>query len=181
MDIGVHMLDMALHLLGEPAVRTATASTYAEFGPRGRGSGAAMAKTGVVEGAFDVEDLATAFLRLDTGATLLLESSWAQWIDQDRCYVTLAGTEGGASLEWGGSPGSSHLLNIWTELQGVPAELHPRIGPDGGHTQCVVDFLAQVRAGASPHAAADIALNRAEVVEACYASAEQHKEVLLGR
>jgi predicted dehydrogenase len=34
MDIGVHMLDMALHLLGEPAVTTATAATYAEFGPR---------------------------------------------------------------------------------------------------------------------------------------------------
>ena len=37
MDIGVHMLDMALHLLGEPTVTAATAATYAEFGPRGQG------------------------------------------------------------------------------------------------------------------------------------------------
>ena len=36
MDIGVHMLDMALHLLGEPQVTTATAATYAEFGPGAR-------------------------------------------------------------------------------------------------------------------------------------------------
>lgn len=35
---------------------------------------------------FDVEDLATAFLRLDRGGTLLLESSWAQWIPYDQCY-----------------------------------------------------------------------------------------------
>ena len=37
MDIGVHMLDMALFLLGEPQVKAATAATYAEFGPRGKG------------------------------------------------------------------------------------------------------------------------------------------------
>ena len=48
MDIGVHMLDMALHLLGEPTVTAVTAATYAEFGPRGLGSSPLdHAKTGV--------------------------------------------------------------------------------------------------------------------------------------
>ena len=76
MDIGVHMLDMALHLLGEPQVTSATAATYAEFGPRGRGASAygLGRKTDVTADDFDVEDLATAFLRLDGGGTLLLES-----------------------------------------------------------------------------------------------------------
>src|SRR5699024_10317974 len=37
MDIGVHMLDMSLHLMGEPRVTAASATTHAEFGPRGRG------------------------------------------------------------------------------------------------------------------------------------------------
>ena len=102
MDIGVHMLDMALHVLGEPTVLTATAATYAQFGPRGRGAPAVakVRKTGVTEAPFDVEDLSTAFLRLAGGATLLLESSWAQWIPEDHCYVTLYGSEGGASIEW---------------------------------------------------------------------------------
>src|SRR5215207_869439 len=58
MDIGVHMLDMTLHLLGEPQVQTATAATYAEFGPRGRGFSveSTMRKSGVEDdGSFDVE------------------------------------------------------------------------------------------------------------------------------
>jgi predicted dehydrogenase len=61
MDIGVHMLDMALHLLGEPQVTTATAATYAEFGPRGKGAAAygLGRKTDVTADDFDVEDLAT--------------------------------------------------------------------------------------------------------------------------
>jgi predicted dehydrogenase len=182
MDIGVHMLDMALHLLGEPAVRAATAATYAEFGPRGRGGaqGGAGAKTGVSEGAFDVEDLSTAFLRLDGGGTLLLESSWAQWIPHDQCYVTLYGSEGGATIEWGGNPGSYYnRLHAWTEVQGVPAELQPNVGPDGGHTQCVIDFLAEVNSGDFDRYSGEEALSRARVVDACYASAEKGTEVSL--
>ena len=149
MDLGVHMLDIALYLLGEPSVRAVTAATYAEFGPRGKGSSLSpeMRKTGVELGAFDVEDLSTAFLRLQNGETLLLESSWAQWIAKDHCYVTVYGSDGGASIEWG-APGDPHrTLSIWTEVSGVPASLHPSVPPDGLHTECVLDFIAKVRSG----------------------------------
>ena len=79
------MLDIALYLLGEPSVRAVTAATYAEFGPRGKGSAISpfMRKTGVQPGTFDVEDLSTAFVRFYDGGTLLMESSWAQWIAKD--------------------------------------------------------------------------------------------------
>ena len=184
MDIGVHMLDMALHLLGEPAVRAATAATYAEFGPRGKGGssyGGATKKTGVAEGAFDVEDLSTAFLRLEDGGTLLLESSWAQWIPHDQCYVTVYGSEGGASIEWGGTPGNFYRrLNIWTGKDGVPAVLQPNVPADGGHAESVLDFLAKVRSSEFSMHCGEEALARAQVVDACYASAEKGAEILLG-
>jgi predicted dehydrogenase len=179
MDIGVHMLDMALYLIGEPEVRAVTAATYAEFGPRGRGSSkaATMRKTGLQEGAFDVEDLATAFLRLDGGGTLLLESSWAQWIPQDLCYVTLYGSEGGANIEWGAPTDPVRILNVWTEVEGMPATLHPNVPPDGGHAACVADFVAEVRSGDFANYRGYEALARARVVDACYASAEKGTEV----
>ena len=181
MDIGVHMLDMALYLLGEPAVRAVTAATYAEFGPRGRGASVAatMRKTGMTEGEFDVEDLATAFLRLDGGGTLLLESSWAQWIPQDQCYVTLYGSEGGATIEWGAPNDPVRVLEIWTEKDGVPATLHPDIPPDGRHAESVADFLEAVRTTDGTHHRGWQALARARVVDACYASAEAGREVTL--
>ena len=37
-DLGVHMLDLALYLTGEPQIATVSAATYAELGPRGRGN-----------------------------------------------------------------------------------------------------------------------------------------------
>ena len=182
MDIGVHMLDMALHLLREPAVKAATAATYAEFGPRGRGGSSyeSTGKTGVENSDYDVEDLSTAFLRLDGGGTLLLESSWAQWIPRDQCYVTLYGSEGGASIEWGGSPADPYrTMSIWTEKEGVPAVLQPNVPPDGQHREAVLDFVAAVLVGEVEGHQGDEALTRAAVVDACYASAAKGAEVLL--
>src|SRR4030095_10983893 len=149
MDLGVHMLDIALYLLDEPSVRAVTAATFAEFGPRGKGSSPSpvMRKTGIEPGAFDVEDLSTAFLRLQGGGTLLLESSWAQWIPKDQCYVTLYGADRGASIEWGAPNDPQRSLNIWTEKAGVPATLHPNVPPDGLHAECVMDFIIKVRSG----------------------------------
>jgi predicted dehydrogenase len=181
MDLGVHMLDIALYLLGEPAVRAVTAATYAEFGPRGKGSSGSpvMRKTGIEPGAFDVEDLSTAFLRLHDGGTLLLESSWAQWIPKDRCYVTMYGSDGGASIEWGAPDDPHRTLSIWTEKESVPATLHPDIPPDGQHTECVRDFIAKVRSGDYSNHRGKQALARAVVIEACYASAEKATEITL--
>lgn len=178
-DIGVHMLDIALHILGEPAVRTATAQTYAEFGPRGRGSAVetTMRKTGVQAGAFDVEDLSTAFLRLEAGGTLLLESSWAQWIPRDHCYVTVFGSDGGASITWGAPDDPNRSIEIWTEKDGLPIVLRPNAPADGLHDACVLDFLAAVRSGDFHNHRGTEALSRALVIDACYASAEKGSEV----
>jgi predicted dehydrogenase len=182
MDLGVHMLDIVLYLLGEPQVRTATAATYAEFGPRGRGGSVSKIteKTGVADGEFDVEDLSTAFLRLAGGATLLLESSWAQWVPEDLCYVTVYGGDGGASIEWiPATPKRS--MTVWTEQAGQPEVLRPVLPPDGDHIECVADFLAEVRSTGGPPARGHAALAVAEVVDACYASATAGHEVEVNR
>ncbi|APX32807.1 oxidoreductase [Brachybacterium sp. P6-10-X1] len=180
MDIGIHMLDMTLHLLGEPAVTAASASTHAEFGPLGRG-GSGFGISQAEEGApFEVEDLATAFLRLDGGGTLLLESSWAQWIPEDLCYVTLYGADGGATIEWGGTPGNQ-TITVWTELAGIPAELQPAVGVDGRHAAAVASFLQKVRSGDWTAHDGSLALRRAEVIDACYASAKAGAEVRIER
>ena len=181
MDLGVHMLDMALYLLDEPPVRAVTAATYAEFGPRGKGGSPSqfMRKTAVEPGAFDVEDLSTAFLRLEDGGTLLLESSWAQWIPKDRCYVTMYGSDGGASIEWGAPDDPDRRLDIWTEKAGVPATLHPAVPPDGQHVESIMDFIANVRSADYSNHRGKQALARAVVIDGCYASANKGTEVTL--
>lgn len=181
MDLGVHMLDLALHLLDNPAVTAVSGSTYAEFGPKGRGGAAGQAsdKWNPDGGSdFEVEDLGTAFLRLDGGGTLLLEASWASWIPEDQVYVTLYGTEGGAHLQWGTE--SPDVLKVWTEVNGVPAELSPQVGEGTGHFGCVQDFLAKVRSADYSQYRGRDSLIRAQVVDACYASADKGSEIALG-
>jgi len=99
-DIGVHVLDYALFLLGNPAVKSVSASTYDLLGTNGFGGSRESSKSGANgDAAFDVEDLATVFMRLEDGGTLLLEASWAMHrADGDQFGATLYGTEGGA--EW---------------------------------------------------------------------------------
>ena len=176
MDIGIHMLDMSLHLMGEPAVTAASASTHAEFGPLGRG-GSGFGISQVEEGVpFEVEDLATAFLRLEGGGTMLLESSWAQWIPHDLCYVTLYGAEGGAAIEWGGDPPTpaDHRLDR--------GRGHPRGAPaQGGRgrpaRRCGRGVPAKVRSEDWDQHDGSLALRRARVIDACYASAKAGAEV----
>jgi predicted dehydrogenase len=181
MDLGVHMLDIALYLLREPAVRAVTAATYAEFGPLGRGSSRSplMRKSGVQPGAFDVEDLSTAFLRLEGGGTLLLEASWAQWIRQDHCYVTLYGSDGGANIEWSAPDDPHRTIEIWTEKAGIPATLHPSVPADGRHDECVTDFIAEARSADYTNHRGEQGLARAVVIDACYASAQKGTEITL--
>jgi predicted dehydrogenase len=180
MDIGVHMADLGLHLLGEPAVSTVTATTYAEFGPRGRGSWTERDQAGADRDAYDVEDLATAFCRLSTGATLIVEASWAQWIGHDLAFVDLYGTEAGAHLEWSGpQSGEAGLLRIMTDVRGRPAEITPPIPPSGGHDECIADFVTMVRTGTWTAAHGAALLRRAELVDAAYRSAELGAEVAL--
>ncbi|SDR87078.1 Gfo/Idh/MocA family protein [Microlunatus soli] len=178
MDIGVHMLDMALHLMGEPSVQTVSASTYAAYGPRGRGRGNYGAgQPGSDQPVpFEVEDLATAFVRMDNGSTLLLESSWAQGVGHDDMYVTLYGTEGGAELTWN-PPGPQ--LRAWTQIDGVDADLKPALGLNGGHAEAVADFVAAVAAEELAGHQGDEALTRALIVDATYHSAAESTEVRL--
>ncbi len=186
-DIGVHILDIALHLLDEPDPLTVSAATYAELGTRGRGNrderfsrSRSGPKTGSTRD-FEVEDLATAFIRLAGGATMILETGWAVYGGYgDDFDITLYGTEGGAAITVKGY-GWEDTLRIYTDLAGVPAEVRPRVGPSEGHQKVVRDFVGAIRGGDwSAHVGLE-GLRRTRVIDACYASAREGREVTVGQ
>jgi predicted dehydrogenase len=178
-DLGVHVLDMAMYLMGEPHARTVSASVYAEFGPRGlKGSGYSAPPAGAPL-PYDVEDLASAFVRLDSGATLLLEASWASHSAAgDDFGVTLYGSEGGVELF---VPNYTHenTVRVFSDVQGVPADLKPRIPPGPGHQAVIERFVAAILDGAPAEPPAADGLRRAELIDACYRSAAAGHEVTL--
>jgi predicted dehydrogenase len=114
-DLGVHRLDLALWLMGYPKPTWVMGATY---DPIARALAEKAGKT------FDVEDLAAAFIRFENGATLALEASWAANIAEAELMETrLLGTKAGL-LQRNLNEGYTFDAHIFTELNGVPFDLH---------------------------------------------------------
>jgi predicted dehydrogenase len=168
-DIGVHVLDLTLWLMGNPKAVSVTGSTYAMFGPKGEGQGTwGTAEAG---GGFDVEDLAAAFIKLENGATLLLEASWASHIKGDMIYTNLMGTKGGAELD---------PLRIYKDMEGAPVDITPAC-PDqgGGHLMEVKHFADCIANGTKLISTGEHGLEIIRILDATYRSAKTGKEVVL--
>jgi len=175
-DLGVHMVDMALYLMGEPEVESVSCATYAELGPRGRGG---WQGKGPLQGdkPYEVEDLATAFLRLSGGATLNLEAGWAAYRESsDDFGVTLYGTDGGAEMKVR-NYGTGDTVRIYTDVAGVPAVVTPEIEPRIGHLAVVRRFVETIRGDDWRGQHGEDGLDRARIIDACYESALHKREV----
>lgn len=98
LDIGVHMLDLALSLMGNFAVESVSGFSYLKFGNRGLGEGG-WGRSEAEDQLFDVDDFSGGLIRLAGGATVELNVSWIRHqAEADRHNVELFGTEGGASV-----------------------------------------------------------------------------------
>ncbi len=112
-------------------------------------------------------------IKLDNGATILLETSFAQNIDvMDRMNVRLSGREGGINL---------FPLKVAKEMHGglydvTPAWL-PRV--DRPHTEEVKHFVAACRGEHEPMVKPHEAVRLQELLDAIYASAEKDDIVYL--
>jgi predicted dehydrogenase len=181
-DIGVHVLDYAMYLLGSPRVTAVSASTYDLLGGAGFGFSPDSTKTGNGGDAnFDVEDLATVFLRLEGGGTLLLETSWAAHrTDGDQFGITLYGTDGGAELIVDDYEPVGKL-RIFADDDGVAAETRLTTEPGRGHVAVVEQFLEKVGSGDWAAHDGSSAVTLARIVDACYRSAAEQREIRLDR
>ena len=96
-DIGVHLLDLCLYTMNNFAPVSVSGVTYTKFGNRGLGEGG-WGHSDREHTGFDVEDFATALVRMSNGATVTLDVSWACHTDSANLNdVRLYGTEAGAS------------------------------------------------------------------------------------
>lgn len=158
-DLGVHVLDLALWLMGNPKPVYVMGSSYAKFGPE------IAKKNG---GTYDVEDLATGMVKLENGATVFVEASWASHVERERIYTQLIGTKGGAEVD---------PLRIYTDINGSTANVDLTYPNVSGHEMEIVHFVECVREGKTPIATGEHGLHIQLILDAIYESTVTGKGV----
>lgn len=161
-DLGVHVLDLALWLMGNPKPVYVMGSSYAKFGPE------IAKKNG---GTYDVEDLATGMVKLENGATVFVEASWASHVERERIYTQLIGTKGGAEVD---------PLRIYTDINGSTANVDLTYPNVSGHEMEIVHFVECVREGKTPIATGEHGLHIQLILDAIYESTVTGKGVEIG-
>ena len=97
-DIGVHLLDLCLYVLGNFKPVSVSGATYTKFGNRGLGGGS-WGKSEVSDMPFTVDDFATGLIKFENGATVSLDVTWAcHRAENDKWDIDLFGTEAGGSV-----------------------------------------------------------------------------------
>lgn len=93
-DIGVHIMDLTLWLMGYPKPVSVLGSTY---NPIGTKPGINLMSRNWDPAKFETEDAAFAMIKFDNGATLMMEATWAINLPQQE-GTKVAGTLAGAEL-----------------------------------------------------------------------------------
>ena len=179
-DLGVHVLDLALHLAGHPRVRRASGAVWSVFGsPIDQYRFTEMwAGPPKLDGVFDVEDGATALLRCDGGLTIELNATWAANIPDNalRDGICVWGEKAGAHFEVFGKSAS-----IATEEEGVLVDIAPKFNADDPIRQAwdtqYAQFIAAVSRGEAEHATGQSGRDLQAAIDAIYRSERENQEV----
>lgn len=168
-DIGVHIIDLTMHLMGMPKPVAVSGKVYHTIGnqPGHHGSFGQWDWT-----TYDVEDFAVALVRLDNGATMLCESAFCVNLEADRFACHLAGDKGGASTD---------PLNVVVEESGYMMDCTPQHVPRVASPHGAEDraFIDAIKADAPSPVPGAQALQTLRIIEAIYKSSESGKEVKL--
>ena len=173
LDLGVHAIDLAFFLLDNFQPKAVSGAVYSEFGHRNLGEGGwGISDREPGKRVFDVEDMATALIKLKGGATVAVDVSWmAHQNDPGRRNVELFGTEGGGRL----IPTSyCRFTNRGKEYQVV----HPQnVALRYPHCDRMVNWIDALLGLDKPQCTPAQALAVQGVIDAVYQSARTGKEV----
>jgi len=168
-DIGVHLLDCALHCMGNFDAEAVSGQVYAKFGPRGLGDGTWGKGEIDPQKPFDVEDLAVAMIKLKGGKTAVMEISWALHADSGKDYgIDLYGTEAGANLF------PARILRV---RKGNYETITPDIKSLPVPEDRMVHFIDCVVKGTPPLVRPEESLKIQKILDAIYESSKTGREV----
>lgn len=169
-DLGVHMIDVTMWLMGNPKPVAVSGCTYRKFADSDA-SDSVNSNFGEknAKGIFDVEDLAMGFIRFENGACMQIEFSWASNVEEENVFYELRGTKAGYASR-----------KIFTEEDGVLIDHTPQFGSEMQHHEANIRHFADVILnGTEPMFVPQQGVNIIKILEGIYKSAETGREILL--
>jgi predicted dehydrogenase len=173
-DIGVHILDLTLWLMGNPKSAAVSGVSRREIADR-KGAFSIWSNERI-DCPFDVEDFAAAFVRFENGATLILEVSWFLHHDTlgEDMQMWLYGTEGGA--HW---PSCKLLNTNYDTQQFYNRHLQMTQDKHEAHAQECIEFARAVAEGGPSPVPAEQSLQVMTILDGLYKSQQTGGEVRL--
>ena len=174
-DLGVHMIDLAVWLMRNPRPVAVSGNTFCKFASNdvsdSVNSNFGDKKAG---GTFDVEDLAMGMIRFDNGAVLQIEFSWASNVKEEHRFVELRGTKAG--MLWL----DGNTLEIYSEDDGqlTNTKMAGNLRDDG-HVRNLRHFYDVLDGKCEPCFKPQQGVDMIKILSAVYESAKTGQEVKL--
>jgi predicted dehydrogenase len=172
-DIGVHIIDLTLWQMGFPKPVAVSGQTYMKFGHKMDYNFVSMWGGLVKRGGFDVDDYASALIRLEGGKSISADVAWACNAGEEGFKTTILGDKGGALLEPWGKPG----LTIYKEEFGKIVDVVPKVAEENGWVNEFNNFCDSIRGLAKPCSPAEHGVTVQKILDAIYLSSKLNKEV----
>jgi len=172
-DIGVHMLDLALYLMGFPKPVAVSGMTYNNWRDLNSYVYTGMWASPVPNGKKDVDDYAVALVRFDNGATLNVNVSWALNIADmsPEMGLRLFGEKGGVALE-----GMDHPY-FYGEMTGRIVDSKLKVAGNNPMAEEQRAFVQAVTENTIPIATAEQGRVVQSILVAIYKSGTENREV----
>lgn len=160
-DIGVHMLDVALYLMGYPEPDVVLGQVHQQIGNK---EGVGLLGSWDWEH-YNVEDMAVGMITFKNGASLMLESAFAANVEKEETLqVSLMGNQGGADI---------FPLKMYQEKHNTLIDLTPAYPPKVNvHNREVRHFIECCLGQSDPLSTPHQGVIIQQIIDAIYKSAE---------
>jgi predicted dehydrogenase len=169
-DIGVHMMDLCVWLMGCPKPIAASGKVYRMFGDREDLFNADWGRPYPPK-QFDVEDHATGFVRFEGGITMHVTVSWAANIPEETGGVMVLGDKAGISTNPLGVYGADHSTLTSAKWDWLSSE--------DGHRREVRHFCECVEKNLPVLVQPEQSLRIQKIIDAIYESSKKNKEIII--
>ncbi len=174
-DLGVHVLDLARYLAGGQASAVTACTnkipeeTVRSYAPHFSADAASR---------HDVEDFASAFIRMDNGVSIQFETSWNHHIESDIFQIELYGDKGGVR--------AYPKLRIMCDDMGTCCNIDPyhsnhEENPNYDFDKEIEHFTAVIRKETGMMCSAKDGTEVMRMVDAIYQSARESREIIIVR